>query len=154
MNEEKSCSFFGHRKINILSELLEKLKATVKELIEDGGVSVFYFGGFGEFDDLCWRVVTELKEKYCYIKRVFCLSDRRYLRESKRPRWLKDEDYEEFIYIELSFDWWYQRIYYRNVEIINRSDYIIFYAEEREESGAYKALKYANKCKKSIINLV
>ena len=38
--------------------------------------------------------------------------------------------------------------------MIDCSDYVIFYAENREKSGAYKAYKYAKKKKrKDIINL-
>ena len=37
--------------------------------------------------------------------------------------------------------------------MIDKSDVIIFYAQEKENSGAYKAYKYALKKKKHIINL-
>ena len=38
--------------------------------------------------------------------------------------------------------------------MIDKSDFIIFYAEKRENSGAYKAYKYAKKKKdKMIVNL-
>ena len=39
--------------------------------------------------------------------------------------------------------------------MIDKSDFIIFYAENRESSGAYKAYKYArNKKEKYIVNLL
>ena len=66
---------------------------------------------------------------------------------------MQDEDYEQFIYLALSYDYWYTRIYYRNCAMIDRSDYVVFYAEERENSGAYKALRYVVKQKKPYINL-
>lgn len=116
-------------------------------------VGIFYFNGFGEFDDLCHEVITELNEKYPFIKRIYCLSDPRHLRLFKRPNWLKDEDYEEFVYLDLDFDYWYTRLYYRNCEMINQSDYVIFYVHNTENSGAYKALQYAEKKKKTIISL-
>ncbi len=148
----KTCSVFGHSTIEITKELESKLFETLKNLI-DNGCENFYFGGFGMFDELCHKVVSELKLTYNHIKRIFCVSDPRHLRISKRPKWLKREDYEEFVYLDLEFDWWYQRIYYRNCAMIDKSDIIIFYAEERENSGAYKALKYAKQKKKSFINL-
>ena len=37
--------------------------------------------------------------------------------------------------------------------MIDKSDVVIFYAEERENSGAYKAFNYAKQKKKEIINL-
>ena len=148
----ESCSVFGHSEIEITQELEQKLFVTFEDMLNEG-CEFFYFGGFGMFDDLCWQVVTKLKEKYPHIKRIYCLSDPRHQRISKRPRWLKDEDYEEFIYLDLDFDWWYQRIYYRNCAMIDRSDIVVFYVEPRENSGAYKAYKYAVKKKKALINL-
>lgn len=153
MEKHKICSVFGHSTIDITKELENSLFETIEDLIKKGG-EYFYFGGFGMFDELCHKVVSELQQTYNHIKRIFCLSDARHLRINKRPKWLKNEDYEEFVYLDLEFDWWYQRIYYRNCAMIDKSDIIIFYAEERENSGAYKALKYAKQKKKSFINLV
>ena len=148
----ENCSVFGHSKIEITIKLENKLIATFENLIKQG-CKYFYFGGFGMFDDLCHKIISELKKKYPHIQRIFCLSDPRHLRINKRPKWLKSEDYEEFVYLDLEFDWWYKRIYYRNCAMIDKSDIILFYVEERENSGAYKAFKYAKQKKKQIINL-
>ena len=148
----ESCSVFGHREIEITEELKLRVFLTFNYLISKG-CTRFYFGGFGVFDNLCHNIITELKNKYPLIKRIFCLSDARHLRISKRPKWLKEEDYEDFIYWDVDFDWWYQRIYYRNCATIDHSDVIVFYVEKRENSGAYKTYKYARKKKKTIINL-
>ena len=153
VDEHKSCGCFGHNKIEITEELKEKLKKIFEMLITQENIKYFYFGGFSEFDDLCWQIVTELKKTYTEIYRIFCLSDPRHQRLSKRPRWIKDENYEEITYLDLNFDWWYQRIYFRNCEMINRSDFVIFYVNHTERSGAYKALQYANRKKKQIINV-
>lgn len=148
-----SCSFFGHRQIEITDELKNRIKIYLIDLIETKSVSNFYFGGFGNFDDMCWQIVSELKHKYNSIKRIYCLSDPRHQRTSKRPKWLKDEDYEEFVYLDIEFDYWYSRLYYRNCEIINRSDYVVFYVTNTENSGAYKALRHAKRTKKDFVNL-
>lgn len=148
----KTCSIFGHSQIEFTKELENKLTTTFETLINQG-CKYFYFGGFGEFDDLCHRVVSKLKNTYPHIQRIFCLSDPRHQRISKRPKWLKDEDFEEFKYLDLDFDWWYQRIYYRNCAMVDRSDIVVFYVEPRENSGAYKVYKYAKQKKKIWINL-
>lgn len=148
----KICSVFGHSEIEITKKLENELFLTLEVLIKQG-CECFYFGGFGMFDSLCHKIVSELKKVYPSIKRVFCLSDPRHLRISKRPIWLKNEDYEEFIYLYLDNDWWYKRIYFRNCAMIDKSDIVLFYVEERENSGAYKAYKYAKLKKKEIINL-
>lgn len=148
----KTCSVFGHSTIEITKELEGKLFETIEDLIKQG-CECFYFGGFGMFDELCHKVVSKLKETYNHIKRIFCLSDPRHLRINKRPKWLSRDDYEEFVYLDLEFDWWYTRIYYRNCVMIDKSDIILFFVEKRENSGAYKAFKYAKRIKKEIINL-
>ena len=110
-----------------------------ERLIVEKGYAIFLFGGFWDFDELCYNIVSHLKEKYPKLKRIYCVHDEKYLLECKRPAYLRSMDCEEVIYFPLSFDYWYTRIYYRNCEMIKRSDYIIFYAENRKDSGAYKA---------------
>ena len=143
MSLGRSCSFFGHSEIEITEKLKLDLKNFIENLIVKENCSVFYFGGFGMFDDLCHKIVSDLKQEFPHIKRIFCLSDPRHQSILKRPSWLKNEDYEEFVYLELSFDYWYTRIYYRNCEIVNISDYVITYVRSKNNSGAYKILKYA-----------
>jgi len=148
----KICAVFGHSTIELTKELEKLVFETCDELIKQG-CKFFYFGGFGEFDALCHKVVSELKKIHIQVKRIFCLYDPRHLRMLKRPKWLTKEDYEDFIYLDLDNDWWYKRIYFRNCAMIDISDVILFYVEKREGSGAYKAFKYAKKRKKQIINL-
>ena len=149
--EEKICSFFGHREVTFTSELYATLTAEIMRSV-DFGCRIFYFGGYGEFDDLCYKIVTRIKEEYpdLNIRRVYCVPREEYLR--KRVRYFIPENYDELIYLEPSFSGWYKSIYYRNCAMIDKSDYIIFYAEAREQSGAYKAYKYAKKKAKKITN--
>ena len=149
----KVCSFFGHRQIEKTEELQLKIKVVVENLVIKG-CKTFYFGGFGEFDLTCYEIVSKLKQQYVDIKRVFCVTEEKHLNSQKRPKWLKDKDYDEYIYLHLQYDYWYTKIYYRNCEIVNNSDYVVFYAKEDENSGAYKILKYAKKIKKQYINLI
>ena len=113
----------------------------------------FYFGGYGFFDDLCHEIVTKINNNHpeLNIKRILCVPQERYL--YKNTRYFKRENYEEVIYLEPPFDGWYKSIYFRNCAMIDRSDLIIFYTEAREDSGAYKAYKYAIKKRKKTINL-
>lgn len=153
MGKDKICSFFGHSEIEVTEELYASTTAEIKKLI-NLDCRTFYFGGYGLFDDLCYRIVTKLKEENpsLEIKRVYCVPQERYLR--KKSPYFNREDYEEVIYLTPSFEGWYKSIYFRNCAMIDESDFVIFYAEEREKSGAYKAFKYANKKKdKYVVNL-
>ena len=150
MKEVKSCAFFGHRKIEERSKIKEKVKAFLIEKIENENFRRFYFGGFGEFDDICYEIVTELKQRYSDIKRCFCVVDEKWL--NKKPKWLEKIEYEEIISFALAFEWWYKRIYFRNCAMIDQSDFVVFFVVDKENSGANKSLVYAKSKKKSLIN--
>ena len=147
------CSFFGHREVEITDDLLTALTKEIMKAVSFG-CRVFYFGGYGAFDELCYEVVTRIKEENSEldIRRIYCVSREVYLR--KRVRYFIPENYDEVIYLMPAFDGWYKSIYFRNCAMIDKSDFVIFYAENREGSGAYKAYKYAkNKKEKRIVNL-
>jgi len=147
------CSFFGHRDVEITDKLYAITAAEISKSV-DAGCRSFYFGGYGDFDDLCYRIVTKIstEQPELNIKRIYCVSQEKYL--WKRVRYFKREDYDEVIYLTPSFDGWYKSIYFRNCAMIDESDFVIFYAEDRPDSGAYKAYKYAKKKKdKTVVNL-
>ena len=68
--EQKVCCFIGHRNITVTKKLEETVYGVVEQLIVCCGVGVFLFGSKSQFDDLCRYVVSSLKEKYPYLKRV------------------------------------------------------------------------------------
>lgn len=150
---DKFCCVFGHWEIDEKEiEIEEKLKEAFIDLIEKKNVKTFFFGGFGNFDSLCYKVVTELKNKYTDLSRIYVCDDYKYIdRPWKRHVWLKARVYEEFVYFDMEYRGFYKRIYFRNCEIINHSDYGVFYIRKTENSGAYKALLYAKKKKIGII---
>lgn len=59
---ENSVCFIGHRKIVNTPQLQERLRRILLELIDNGTVN-FIFGNHSAFDDLCYDLITELKEK-------------------------------------------------------------------------------------------
>lgn len=71
MEKHKTCSFFGHRKISMSGNIKQKIKEQVEELIVRCDVQTFLFGSNSNFNDICHLVVSELKEKYRNIKRIF-----------------------------------------------------------------------------------
>ena len=153
MKEEKICTFFGHREIELTEELYTTTVAEIEKSVECG-CRIFYFGGYGCFDELCYKIVTRIKDENpeIEIKRIYCVSQERYLR--KKVRYFCRDDYEDVIYLPPAFEGWYKSIYYRNCAMIDHSDFIIFYAENRQNSGAYKAYRYAQKkTDKQIVNL-
>ena len=151
---EKICTFFGHRKI----DTTEKLRNTVKHEILNAincGCRVFYFGGYGEFDALCFNTVTDIKKEYPHfvLKLIYCVPRENQLR--KRTRYFTPESFDDVVYLQPRFEGWYKSIYFRNCAMVDESSYIIFYTEERNDSGAYKTYKYAHRQAKSktVVNL-
>ena len=142
-----------HSCLDITKELYTTTEAEIIKSV-DFGCRIFYFGGYGDFDSLSYKIVTDIMNKnpHLNIKRVYCAAREPYLR--KKCRYFNPEDYDEVIYLEPSFDGWYKSIYFRNLAMIDKSHFVIFYAENRENSGAYKAYKYAEKKKdKRIVNI-
>ena len=142
------CSFFGHRSVQNENLIEEKLLAIIEKIIIEENITNFLFGGFSDFDTICNKIVSKLQNKYTFIKKIFCYSDEMDLKR------IKDlTKYDELLFLPVVFNYWYTRIYYRNCEMIKKSDIIIFYVENRENSGAYKMYGYAQKSKKRILNV-
>lgn len=163
-----SCCFIGHRKIDNKEELKPLLRQQIAMLLEKG-ITKFFFGSMSDFDDVSWEVVTELKETYPSIKRIYVRSAYQYIDKLYEDYLL--ESYEETYYppkLENAGKCSYVE---RNYEMIDKSKYCIFYYNEnylpelkrapkhnmlppsRRRSGTKIAYEYAIKKKKEIINI-
>ena len=96
--KDKTCCFFGHRKINETEELKSKLVEIIEKLIVDEKVDTFLFGSKSRFNSLCLELVTEIKEKYPHIKRVYVRAEYPDINEQYTNYLL--ECYEETYYPE------------------------------------------------------
>lgn len=149
------CSFFGHREINITKKEIENLKNEIEKLIFCNKVEIFLFGGFGDFDSLCYKIVSNFKKKYSKIKLIYCLEKEDLLDEKKRRnhKYIFNNNYDDFIFLPQKFQSWYRCIYFRNIEMINQSNFCIFYIINKNNSEAYKVYKYAKRKKIKIIEI-
>ena len=148
--------FIGHREIEKTEELVSSLKNIVEMLINKGATT-FLFGSKSSFDDLAWEIVTELKEQFPEIKRIYVRSAFQYI----------DQFYEEYLrrfYEETYFPKRLEKAgkasyVERNYEMIDNAGYCIFYYDENyaptesRRSGTRIAYEYAKKKGKVIINL-
>ena len=180
--KSKVCSFIGHRKIQFTTELRQKIRDVIENLILNHDVSKFLFGSRSEFNFLCHEVVGELKSNYPFIKRVFygCGNESCVL-ESERCAW---GHMSSFIAQNKTLSMWFDyevgygtkyvsgRASYieRNKAMINDSDYCVFFYDEKyipqkrkisnrvvgfyqPQSGTRIAYIYAIHKEKKIINL-
>ncbi len=74
---EKACCFIGRSCILSKKEFRPQICAVVESLIVESKVDTFIFTGANPFVRLCCDVVTQMKEKYPYIKKNFYLSKKR-----------------------------------------------------------------------------
>ncbi len=164
-----TCCFFGHREIIETEELTKRLYGEVERLITDKNTYIFLFGSRSQFNDLCYRIVTELKEKYPHIKRIYVRAEfpdidgkyMEYLLEKYDSTYFPDKVYGagKASYIK------------RNFEMIKNSTYCICYydksytvprkntkamnlTESQTKSGTAIAYEYAEKKAKTVINLI
>lgn len=150
---ENTCCFIGHRKINETEELRMQLCEIVEKLIIEKSVDTFLFGSKSEFNSLCHEIVTEYKEKYPHIKRVFVRAEYPYITDHYENFLLKF--YEKTYFPERIVDAGRAVYVERNYEMINNSHFCIFYYDEENaptsrKSGTKIALEYAKKQKKEI----
>ena len=157
MSIKNTACFFGHRTINETEELKSKLIEIIEKLIVDKNVDTFLLGSKSRFDSLCLELVTELKEKYPHIKRIYVRAEypdineqyTNYLLESYEDTYYPDHirSSGRAVYVE------------RNYEMIDKSHYCIVYydklgAPTTRKSGTKIALDYAIKKCKNIIRVL
>ena len=151
---EKTCCIFGHRMVEETEALKKDLLLTVERLIVDCGVDTFLFGSRSEFDSLCLRLVTELKEKHPHIKRVYVRAEYPIIGEAYEAQLLRR--YDETYYPEKLLRAGRAVYVERNREMIRKSRYcIVYYDDEKaasiKKSGTKRALSYAEQQKKEIL---
>ena len=151
---QTTCCFFGHRTINETEELRMKITEAVERLITDEKVDTFLFGSKSRFDSFCLEIVSELKEKYPHIKRVYVRAEYPNITDDYRAYLLKS--YDDTYYPEKLVGAGRAAYVERNYEMINNSKYCIVYCEKshaptRRKSGTKIALDYAIKNGKEII---
>lgn len=104
---ELCCSFFGHREIkNITKNEISNLKNQIENLIKNNNVKIFLFGGFGDFDSLCYEIVSDFKKKYSNITMIYCLEREELLDERKRlnHKNIFNKNYDDFIFFHKNFN--------------------------------------------------
>lgn len=166
MNKLKTCCFFGHRKISLNDSLKSKLYAIIENLIVDG-VEIFLFGSKSDFDNLCHEVVTELKQRYPHIQRVYVRAEHPEINIDYKKYLLKY--YEETYFPQRAVNAGRAVYIERNYELIDRSDICIVYYKKdytpprrknskkdltdyQPKSGTGIAYAYAQRTQKRIIN--
>ncbi len=149
-----ACCFFGHRKIEITNTLIKKLYNTLEKHIVEKQVNTFLFGSKSQFDVLCYQIVSELKEKYNFIKRVYVRAEFPHINDDYASYLL---EYYEDSYFPNNIIKAGRAIYIeRNYEMINKSKFCLIYFNDNyvlSKSGTKLAYNYAIRKQRVIINM-
>ncbi len=157
MEENKSCCFLGHRKIDITCEMRKKLYNTVEKMIVDYNIDTFFFGSKSEFNEFCYDVVSNFKIKYPHIKRIYVRAQFPVINDEYRE--YLHQLYEDTYYPENIINAGKATYVKRNFEMIDRSKICIMYFDKnynlsyKGKSGTKIAYDYAFKSGKWIINI-
>ena len=152
--ERNTCCFFGNRTIRETEELKTKLIGNIERLITEEKVDTFFFGSKSRFNSLCLELVTKVKEKYPYIKRIYVRAEFPIIDDDYKAYLLKS--YEDTYFPEKLIGAGKAVYVERNYEMIDRSCFCIVYNDEAHspttrKSGTKIALDYAVKHNKEII---
>ena len=142
--------FLGHSSVLKPCELSIKLREVIENLT-GGGTCTFYFGGYGEFDDMALAESKKVKRMLNRdIELVFMTP---YITENYQRRLAEiEKNYDAVVYPEIERVPYRFAISARNKCMIEVSDIVIAYIN-RDFGGAYKSILHALRLKKRIINL-
>ena len=138
-------AFIGHNRLYSVNELLEELTQEIKKIILLNEKTLFYFGGIGDFDDICVKACLEIKKEWKSCE-LFLITP--YININNK----EILHYDGIIYPPIEKAPLKFAISYRNRWMVDKADVIIAYVDH-PFGGAYNTLQYAKRKKKYIINL-
>ena len=165
---KNTCCFFGHQKIHITDALISELHNILEKLIIHNEVNTFLFGNKSEFNDLCYQIVSEIRVRYPYIKRIYVRAHFPHIDDSYKSYLL--QGYEETYYPTNIIKAGKLAYIMRNREMIDKSEFCVVYLDENyipikqnrngidltvhsPKSGTKLAYDYALKKQRTVINI-
>lgn len=154
MVKVRAVSLFGHRYIENIIPIEDKIKELAEKIIEGYELTYFFVGRDGDFDRIASSVIKKLKnhlddpDRICLIWMLPY-----YTAEYRRNEEAYDEFYDLVHICPQSEAAHFKSAYeIRNRCMVDGSDIVICYVGTNS-GGAYKAMKYAEKMGKKIINI-
>lgn len=153
MLEVFTVSFFGHRNLPNMFALEDTLKLMLRGIINSKEYVEFLVGRDGDFDQLVSSTIKAVIRAHASGNAAHILVLPYERADYRNNRDSFEEYYDEVqICYESSQVHPKAAIFERNKQMIDRSDLVIC-AVERSSGGAYKAVEYAKKQGKTVINL-
>ncbi len=142
MEKTSVCTFFGHA--DAPQAVRSELERVIRELIENEGVTVFYAGVQGAFDQSVHFLLDRLKEEYPRITHYRVLPYRPVKKDALPDNTLLPDGIET---TPRRF-----AILYRNKWMLQQAQYVVTYVTH-SWGGAAKFKTMAEKQKKKVINI-
>lgn len=142
-------TFFGHSNCLFNDDIKEQLKNILVGEIIKNPTCKFYLGGYGDFDGLCLRTLKELKNDFPEIELIFITP---YLDKNYSKLEFDKYHYDDVIFPPIESVPRKFAILKRNEWMVEQADLVIAYIKY-SWGGAAKALEYAKRKKKRIINI-
>lgn len=149
-------SFFGHRYLNNVLEIKERLTKQL-QFWYSLGARKFKIGMHGQFDKLALEECLAFKKTNGDVDIYLTVTSFSSLQKEKESNSLLDYYHQmgiKTVIYEIENIYFKQQIIYSNCRMIDESDVIICYVNLLDnKSGAKRAVDYASKQNKTVINL-
>ncbi|MBQ7386936.1 MAG: hypothetical protein IJW03_02090 [Clostridia bacterium] len=145
-------TFAGHSLVSSSDSVKEMVKEQIRNNIIDTEHIICYLGGYGDFDEICLRACSELKQQYSRIETVYVTPYISLSEQTKIKEMLNLGLYDTSIYPPIENVPPRFAISKRNEWMITESELVIIYVNHNY-GGAYKSFQFAKRRKKKIINI-
>ncbi len=152
--DQKTICFFGHRELRTKKDIKSRIIQRVSPFIEQG-YGNFLMGSHGEFDLLSLNACRDMRKDYKDIEITVILTSLAKLKKDEFGYSGVDyyNDVKTSIY-EIEEEHFKRQITISNQKMVDDSDLVICYIDpNKEQSGAKRAVNYAKKKGKTVINL-
>ena len=145
-------SFFGHRQINNVFVIEQRLQEVIQELLISKEYVEFLVGRDGEFDQLVASTVRRCKRAIRDDNSALVLVLPYATAEYRNNEQSFHEYYDEIEICTESAEKHFKSAHQtRNRSMVDRSDLVVF-CVEHNSGGAYQTMQYAKKVNANIIN--
>ena len=142
-------TFCGHANCTLTKQEENHLETCLLNIVAKYPCCTFYLGGYGNFDNYCFKLLTKIKLEYPNINRTFITP---YIVNSYSKLKNFKQSYDDTIYPPLENVPLRQAINRRNRWMIENVNLLICYIDHTF-GGAYSMYKYAINKKLEIINI-
>ena len=138
-------AFCGHKNVYETELVSQQVKQIILGLVKEGA-DTFLLGGYGSFDSIAAITVRELKKDYPGLRSILVLP---YLNRGYDASLYDESVYPPIEDVPKKF-----AISRRNEWMVEKADVIIAYVDHDWGGAAATTLRYAERKKKRIINVV